>query len=128
MDSKLAFVLVILSIIPSGFGLKCYVCNNIEKCGDPFYQGNQSKTRQFLMQCPNDDKEYFCEKAYKYVEGEKLVDRKCEELIFKNHESKCYWREHGIYICQCFEDGCNSASMLSKSSLISTLLVAYLMQ
>merc|ERR1712168_1043411 len=140
MDSKLvisASLLVILAILPTGSGIQCHVCNSYEdaKCGDPFFfEGNkdQPKTREFIQTCPTGDgRDYFCRKIYQNVRGDERVIRSCGWE--KNNKSECYatvLEEYNTYVCQCFENECNSASMFSISSLavVSTLLMAYLMQ
>merc|ERR1712131_157329 len=89
---------------------------------------DQPKTREFIQECPNDGKEYFCRKIYQNVRGDERVIRSCGWE--KNEKSDCYatvLEEYNTYVCQCNTDECNSAS-LSSLAVFSTLLMAYLMQ
>jgi len=131
MDAKLvisASLLIILAITPLGSGIQCHVCHSNEdaRCKDSFYEDEVSwrpKTLEFLVECPDD----FC---LKYKHADQTVNRACGDSMEKNDEDSCYKKDDGTIVCQCFGDGCNSASLFSVSSLavFSTLVVAYLMQ
>jgi hypothetical protein len=140
MDSKLlipACLLVILSILPSGSSIECHQCSSYKdvNCGDPFFfqdKPDQAKTSDYLKPCPadTDDKKYYCRKIFQNVRGDERVIRSCG---WEKQEKECYstvLEEYNTYVCQCGEDGCNSGTMFSVSSLavFSTLLVAYMMQ
>jgi len=139
MDSKLflpaASMLILLALVPAGTGLKCHQCSSYTdaECADPFYypdKPNVPKTTKFLQECPNDGKEYFCRKIYQSVRGDERVIRSCG---WEKHEKgDCYstvLEEYNTYVCACTEEGCNSASMWSLSSMAvcSALLLSYLM-
>jgi len=138
MDSKLLFsgcLLVLLALVPAGSGIQCHQCSSHEhvKCGDPFYSPDTPKvpiTTEYLKDCPNDGKEYYCRKIYQNVRGVERVIRGCG---WEEQKKDCYstvLEEYNTYVCKCTEDGCNSASLSSISSLavVSTLALAYLMQ
>merc|ERR1712004_898685 len=86
MDSKLVFPLTLLfiaTLIDSGSSLQCYVCNSYEDalCADPFFHDDVAGEAQpksgddFVQQCPDDGKEYFCRKIYQNVRGDERVIR-----------------------------------------------------
>lgn len=138
MDSKLilpASILLFLTLIPAGTGLKCHQCSSYTdvNCDDPFYfedTPDQPKTEEYLKECPSDDKEYFCRKIYQNVRGDERVIRSCG---WEKNEKECYatvLEEYNTYVCQCDTDGCNGASMFSISSMAvaSALVLAAVMQ
>jgi len=129
MNAKLlipACLLVIFAMIPSGSSIQCHQCSSYTDvhCDDPFYYEDNkgvAKTTEYLKDCPNDGKDYFCRKIFQNVRGDTRVIRSCG------------WEKHekgDCYSTVCDTDGCNSGSMFSLSSLavFSTLLVAFIMQ
>lgn len=129
-----------MAIIPTGSGIECHQCSSHDnkKCGDPFFfedNPGEVKTSQFLKPCPDDTDErtYFCRKIYQNVRGQERVIRGCGWEKHTGNKKDCYstvLEEYNTFVCKCEEDGCNSASMFSVSSLavVSTLLLGYLMQ
>ena len=77
------------------------------------------------MECPEDF--WFC---LKFKHEDESVVRACGTNMEVNYDKPCFKTDNGTFVCQCFDDGCNSASLFSVSSLavFSTLVVAYLMQ
>jgi len=143
MDSKLilsASCLVLLALIPAGSdAIQCHQCSSYEHadCADPFFYPDSPtvpKTNKYLLPCEDENdntKDFFCRKIYQNVRGDERVIRSCGWE--RDDKRKCYatvLEEYNTYVCQCDEDGCNSASMFSVSSLavMSTLVLAYLMQ
>jgi len=137
MDSKLllpASLLVLLAVLPTGSGIQCHQCNSHTNsmCADPFFHEDNPgvpKTTEFLKSCPT-DREYYCRKIYQNVRGKERVIRGCG---WEEQEKECYstvLEEYNTYVCKCEEDGCNSGTMFSISSLavLSTLALAYMLQ
>lgn len=138
METKVllsCLALLILTFVSQGSGLKCHQCTSKTHtaCGDPFYHEDtpdQPITNEFLKECPADGKEYtLCRKIYQNVRGESRVIRSCG---WEKDDKDCYstvLEEYNTYVCQCFEDGCNSASMLSLSvaGVVSTIALTYLL-
>lgn len=140
-----AALLLLFCLVDSGAGLMCYQCNSYEKalCADPFFfdDGTAKSGKEFLLPCPPDEpakedgtpaKNYFCRKIYQNVRGEERVIRSCG---WEDHakDKECYstvLEEYNTYVCKCTEDGCNSASMFSVSSLAvgTALALGLLMQ
>jgi len=144
MDSKLVFPLTFLllaTIIDTGSGLNCYVCNSYEDalCADPFFhdtddgtQGPPKSGNDFLQACPANtaDKEYFCRKIYQNVRGDERVIRSCG-WIKDERERECYstvLEEYNTDVCSCNSDACNSAttSSISVIAVLSTMALGYL--
>jgi len=140
MEAKLLIPLVgclLLMLVNAGTGLKCHQCTSKidAQCDDPFYHADKPdvpKTKEFLKECPTDDgHEYtLCRKIYQNVRGDDRVIRSCgyEE---DPQGRPCYstvLEEYNTYVCQCKDDGCNSASMMSLSlvGVVSTVLLSYL--
>jgi len=140
MDSKLVFpaaLLLLLCLIDTGSSLQCHQCNSYTDahCADPFYHlddaDKKPKTDEFLQDCPNDGKEYFCRKIYQNVRGDERVIRSCGYIKDDRQDRTCYTtvlEEYNTLVCQCTEEGCNSASMykMSTVAVLSAVLLAYL--
>eukprot|EP00088_Acartia_fossae_P069091 TRINITY_DN8927_c0_g1_i2.p1 TRINITY_DN8927_c0_g1~~TRINITY_DN8927_c0_g1_i2.p1 ORF type:complete len:139 (+),score=56.50 TRINITY_DN8927_c0_g1_i2:42-458(+) len=137
MEAKLMFPLVaalVLMLVNMGSGLQCHQCTSKEDpdCADPFYHEDTKpavKTTRFLKDCPADREYTLCRKIYQNVRGESRVIRSCG---WEESDKECYstvLEEYNTYVCQCKEDGCNSASMLSLSAagILSTISLAYLL-
>eukprot|EP00092_Neocalanus_flemingeri_P033204 GFUD01036110.1.p1 GENE.GFUD01036110.1~~GFUD01036110.1.p1 ORF type:complete len:143 (-),score=23.34 GFUD01036110.1:278-706(-) len=141
MNSKCLFLtpLLLLCLIDTGssedgmtFDVKnrrCHQCNSHEQphCDDPFHH-----TDDFLDDCPNDGKEYFCRKIYQNVRGVESVIRSCGYIKDEREDRQCYTtvlEEYNTLVCQCDTDGCNSASRdkVSKVAVVSAVLLAWLM-
>jgi len=140
MEAKLLLSCVgvlLMMLVQQGAGLKCHQCSSKTDpdCDDPFYYEDNPgvvKTEKYLAECPADDgNEYtLCRKIFQNVRGEQRVIRSCGWE--KDENKDCYstvLEEYNTYVCQCFEDGCNSASMLSLSvvGVISTVALTYLL-
>jgi len=140
MDSKLVFpfaVLLLLCLIDTGSSLDCHQCNSYEHahCADPFYHADdvtkEPKTKEYLLPCPDDGKDYFCRKIYQNVRGDERVIRSCGYIRDDRQDRDCYTtvlEEYNTLVCQCDGDGCNSASMykVSTVAVVSAVLLAYL--
>jgi len=139
MDSKLitwtAPLLLLLCLIETGTGIKCHVCNSYDNyhCGDPFYfedTPDEPKTKEFIQECPNDGKEYFCRKIFQNVRGDERIIRGCG-YIKDEKDRACYTtvlEEYNTEVCSCFTDECNSASMFQLSAAVmSAVSLAYLL-
>jgi len=130
---------LLMMIFNQGTGLQCHQCSSKTDpdCDDPFfYEDNPGvvKTEKYLKECPADDGNDYslCRKIYQNVRGESRVIRSCGWEKDESRDSDCYstvLEEYNTYVCQCFEDGCNSASMLSLSmaGVVSTIALTYLL-
>ena len=66
-----------------GSSLQCYVCNSYEDalCADPFFHDDVAGEKQpksgddFVQQCPDDGKQYFCRKIYQNGELSKCLGK-----------------------------------------------------
>lgn len=129
MDSKLLFpaatLFLVLCLVDSGSSIKCHQCNSYDDyhCADPFYYPDapdKPKTDKFLLDCPSDDKDYFCRKIYQNVRGDVRVIRGCG-YIKDDKDRECYTtvlEEYNTEVCSCDTDGCNSASMFQVSAAV----------
>merc|ERR1719435_764363 len=74
-------LLLLLCLIDTGSSLDCHQCNSYEHahCADPFYHADdvtkEPKTKEYLLPCPDDGKDYFCRKIYQNVRGDERVIR-----------------------------------------------------
>jgi len=141
MDSKLVFPLTLLfiaTLIDSGSSLQCYVCNSYEDalCADPFFHDDVAGEKQpksgddFVQQCPDDGKQYFCRKIYQNVRGDERVIRSCG-WIEDERDRECYstvLEEYNTDVCACKGELCNSATAKSISviAVLSTMALGYL--
>jgi len=127
MDSKLVFPLTLLfiaTLIDSGSSLQCYVCYEDALCADPFFHDD------FVQQCPDDGKQYFCRKIYQNVRGDERVIRSCG-WIEDERDRECYstvLEEYNTDVCACKGELCNSATAKSISviAVLSTMALGYL--
>ena len=139
MESKLLFscvAVLLMFFVNQGTGLKCHQCSSKTDpdCDDPFYYEEDNPgvvtTQKYLAECPADDgNEYtLCRKIIQNVHGESRVNRSCG---WEKEETRdCYLTVLELeyaFVCQCFEDGCNSASMfsLSLAGIVSTITLTY---
>ena len=133
--------LSVLMVILFGFAcfsyseaIYCWQCNSIKSqfCADvpPGPITNSSKLESCLQEmykeCPkNGDLPYtFCRKNEQIIQNEKRVIRSCG---YDKASTDCYITKTPFVttrVCQCFEDGCNSASHATIS--IITLLICWL--
>merc|ERR1712008_659083 len=140
MDSKLVFpaaLLVLLSLIQTGSSLQCHQCNSYTDahCADPFYHlddaDKKPKTDEFLQDCPNDGKEYFCRKIYQNVRGDERVIRGCGYEKYTNlageekPDYKTVLEEYNTYVTTCLTDKCNGSTTI-RVSMISVLMAMVL--
>jgi hypothetical protein len=140
MESKLVFpaaLLLLLCLVDSGSGLKCYQCNSYEQalCADPFTfkdNGDVKSDDQFLLDCPadTDDKKHFCRKIYQNVRGDERVIRSCG-WVEDERKRDCYTtvlEEYNTEVCACAIEGCNSGTMSSISvmAILSSVALGYL--
>ena len=97
----------------AGSSLQCYVCNSYEDalCADPFFHDDVAGEAQpksgddFVKQCPDDGKEYFCRKIYQNGEFSKrlgkgiILTKSSEKLnlfLFSSQQecNKGQWKKH----------------------------------
>ncbi|XP_063243587.1 uncharacterized protein LOC134542925 [Bacillus rossius redtenbacheri] len=117
----------ICQLVPSASAIQCYQCNSVreEGCDD------LSKGTSYLKDCPDDGKgtEFFCRKMVQTVQevSNTRVIRSCG---WEKSPHACYRYDdddHSEVVCQCFEDGCNSAPGRRAALLSPALLPALLL-
>jgi len=133
---KRAFIsslLVVVFIAPFGSAIKCYQCQSKRDavCGGtlPRDPSPSSEAHKFLVDCdkhankstvdPNIGhvSSTFCRKQHQEVDGNVNIIRACG---FVKGDRECYSTANPptkTQVCQCFEDGCNSAPGLPISAL-----------
>ncbi|KAL1464281.1 hypothetical protein WDU94_003943 [Cyamophila willieti] len=129
MYSPYSFILstiVLLSLVvvhlPGGAAIHCFVCNSRNDPQCEYLMPNDTASYQYVL-C-NDNTltgdPPFCRKIVQYVKDYDIyrVIRKCG---FRRHHKDCYTvknADHDETVCQCFEDGCNSSSTNTVSTVI----------
>merc|ERR1712012_529419 len=84
----------------------------------------------FVQQCPDDGKQYFCRKIYQNVRGDERVIRSCG-WIEDERDRECYstvLEEYNTDVCACKGELCNSATAKSISviAVLSPMALGYL--
>merc|ERR1711962_665848 len=157
MDSRLvlpAVLLVLCSLVDTGSGdgqIQCYQCNSYEDalCDDPFkFEDGKKEVKSgdnYLKPCVLPEGKtingtMFCRKLYQNVRSDVGVIRSCgwiHDEKSKHHLGEeagrdCYTtvlEEYNTEVCECYEDGCNSATMSSMSvsvAILSSVVLGYL--
>jgi hypothetical protein len=139
MNPKLIFTAalpLLLCFLQTGESITCHQCTSYDEagCDDPFQFADQPNVNKagFLKPCEGDG-EYFCRKIYQNVRGDERVIRSCGSVPHKVNATNCYktvLEEYNTLVCQCFDDNCNSGSMLSMSvlAIVGSAILARLIQ
>merc|ERR1711999_27699 len=129
MDARIVFpttLLIFICLFANSSCLQCVQCNSVDdaRCDDPF---SQELKGDYLHHCPDDGKEYFCQKTVYEGNGEHRVKRSCQHLRIDPTEELCFNGEHTV-ICECERNGCNSGSQLKVSlfAIVSAAVLGYL--
>jgi len=131
-------ILLLVFIAPFGSAIKCYQCKSFEDkvCGgdlpkvpvqsDPAYKYlvdcEKSANRTHLDVSNSGAKSTFCRKIYQDVDGKVGIIRACG---FVKGNKACYSTANPptkTLVCQCEEDGCNSAPGLPITALALPVL------
>lgn len=126
-----ALVILLSDLIPSGSAINCYECNsqfddlcNTVPAGPP--NENDEQYRKFYQDCDMKGDHFtykLCRKQVQTIEGKDRVIRTCG---IEKSQKDCYSTANPpvkTYVCQCEEDGCNSApGALSGERLLPILI------
>ncbi|XP_076332861.1 uncharacterized protein LOC143237469 [Tachypleus tridentatus] len=121
---------VFLWTFPFGAGIKCHSCNSHmnEQCDT--LAGNATR---YLVDCDDKVAENWkdvnytlCRKIVMTFTDEKRIVRSCG---WEKHHYDCYTTTSPIvksYICQCFEDGCNTApGVISEKVFLPVVVLLF---
>ncbi|XP_022192739.2 uncharacterized protein LOC111050699 isoform X5 [Nilaparvata lugens] len=132
--SKLLFMLLALQIIflsqSCVEGIKCYQCNSMTHPECINLEKNDTDSFHY-RECEEEkvsEKQIFCRKIVQKIldrNGLVRVVRKCGWV--KHPRLECYSannKDHEETVCQCFQDGCNSATSITASAGVILLQLA----
>merc|ERR1719369_1016278 len=127
MNTHIVLLFVTLSCLCyTANSIKCYQCDSYEDahCDDPWEFGPDGywsgPYQSYLVECPQDEK-YFCQKITQTVRGSETLIRSCAKII-SSKQDKCYESpvsEGYKYVCDCYQEACNSAALSSLSLLLT---------
>ena len=60
------------------------------------------------------------------MRGDERIIRGCGVVEYKNECYKTVLEEYNTYVCQCKGDGCNGATTIASSAVLSSLLAVVL--
>ncbi|KAK9759058.1 Sleepless protein [Popillia japonica] len=118
-----AGLLCILSYVTTGEAISCFQCSARDPGCDLLTVDN--KTSKYYLPCPDDT--YFCRKITQtiVIHEKQIIARTCGWLSDNPKETKCFKYDtvHKLEsVCQCYNDGCNSAfSIVQKFSILSAM-------
>ncbi|XP_077290885.1 uncharacterized protein LOC143914505 [Arctopsyche grandis] len=138
MLSKSIIILVVFAIIGDYTveGIHCYQCNSVNnsQCENLENYGPEKTILPTSCEVVQDHPESFCRKTVLYLLQrnsviESRIIRSCGYLKYKKDCYKVENDDHSEYICQCFEDGCNTSTTTHPSViLILSILGLYTIQ
>ncbi|RZF43340.1 hypothetical protein LSTR_LSTR001601 [Laodelphax striatellus] len=132
--SRLLFTLMIILVIflskSNVDGIKCFQCNSMNDPDCINLEKNDTSSYHY-RECEEEkvsEKKIFCRKILQKIldrNGLVRVVRKCGWV--KHPRLECYSatnKDHEETVCQCFEDGCNSATGITASTSVILLQLA----